>query len=714
MFLVRGVVWFLYQDSLIYVIGCLFAEIRLLCWLPFPDMTGKAFVSSAVGGLLALCSTDYLYRICNVAKCLNPRYCRLQAFGLNSEAKMVGSRSAYGSVPPTEFETTPCLYLLPAFLQACLGVKDGLRIAAPFIGAEAASRIIDASIAADVFGGNLSRAVGVVTPGPIVTSSTAGILALDRSMVMAALEGLLGVLVAAEKGSLESAPVGQGLASRDEDAGAIGYIRKRGLSLVLTTFFVCGGGSRSDRRLWSEHGAPALAKLSAVRPRMKAGDIWEEFLGGAVEYTRGVMEGVADGGERGNIAATLVLALVELERTVDSRGAVLHGPETNGGSLAPQQALGLRVEAGGTNTTPVLWRLGLTDPSVWREHRSEAFSRRGLAKAVSTFDLAQECIGSRWARRWETAAAVLEHFPDPRARLEFLAKGIPLVVGGGDAQDGSLALAGEVVQEMLTAGTVVARAMQLLKGCDPRGAGILEREDPVRDLPLSLSIRSTATENAGEGKVAKPAVRTAEVSYLEEFGVGLPSTRGASYAGGGRCAAEVAAASAAAGVVDIASVFLGVRDGMLPRVKSTDDSNAAAVDIVAFQEPEYGRPPFGLLLPRDLWRTAFKAPLPLGEKENPRPQAVEEEDISHHDLLLAALASAVEAVAKEAAMLGEGFGTAWTVWLMPCLAEVSTALVVSVVGEAFMLGLNLGEDSNRSVERDKDVVTFCVYIYIYI
>lgn len=624
---------------------------------------------------------------------------------------MIGSGSAYGSVPPTEFEATPCLDLLPDFLQACLGVKDGLCIATPLIGAATASRIVDASIAADVFGGNVSRAGGVATPGSI---ATAGVLALDRSMAMAALEGLLGVLTAAEKRSLELAPVGQGLSSRDEDAAAIGYVRERGLSLVLTTFIVCGGGSRSDRRLWSEHGAPALAKLAKVRPRMKSGDIWEEFLGGAVEYTRGVMEDVSGGGEGGNIAAaTLALALVELEGNAGSRGPVLHRSETNSGSLAPQEALELCVEARGSNAIPVLWRLGLTDPSVWREVRLEAFSSRGLTKAVSTADLARECIGSRWARRWETAATVLEHLPDPRARLEFLAKGIPLVVGRGDAhdaQDERLALAGEVVQEMLTAGTVVARAMQLLKECDPCGARILEREDPVSDLPLSLSILST-TEDAGEGKVAKPAVKTAEVGYLEEFGVGLPSTRAASYAGGGRCVAEVAAASAAAGVVDMASVFLGVSDGLLPVVKtgsSTEDSNAAAVDT-------HGRPPklpFGLLLPQDLWQTAFKAPLPLEKKENPRPRTIEE-DIFHHGLLLAALASAVEAVAREeAAMLGEGIGIAWTVWMMPCLAEVSTALAVSVVGEVFVLGLNLGEDSNRLVGRDKCGRVLRLYMFL--
>lgn len=656
---------------------------------------------------------------------------------------MAESGSAYGSVLHAEFETFPLLDLLPAFLQACLGVKDGLHIAAPFIGAAATSRIVDASIAAEVFGGNLSRAVGVATPGPIVTASTAGPLEkslMDRSTAMAALEGLLGVLVAAEKGLLESVTLGRGLAARGggqdegvgekgDDAAAIGYIRERGLGLVLTSFFVCGGGGQSERRLWSEHGAPALAKLATVQPRLETVDIWEEFLEGAVEYTRGVMEGggarnrrggvdVAGGGEGGNIAATLALALVELERTTDSRGPVLHRPETNSGSLAPQQALELHVQARGmsaeTSTIPVLWRLGLTDPSVWRERRSEAFCRRGLAEAVSTVDLAQECAGSRWARRWETAAAVLEHLPDPRARLEFLATGIPLMVGGEDAQDGNrgnaLALAGEVVQEMLTAGVVVARAMQLLKGCEPSKARILEHEDPVSDLPPSLAFPSTTKEDAGEGKVAKPAVRTADVGYLEEFGVGLPNTRGASYVGGGRCAVEVAAASAAAGVVDMASVFPGVRDGTssrFPAVKSrpsTDDSDAAAVDshrVVAFQEPERREPPrlpFDLLLPRDLWRTAFKASLPLGEKENSRPRTVEK-DVFHHDLLLTALASAVEAVAREAAMLGEGISTAWTLRMMPCLAEVSTALVVSVVGEAFVLGLSLDEDSNRSVGR---------------
>ena len=638
-------------------------------------------------------------------------------------------------------DISPSLDMVPAFLQACLGVRDGRSIAPPFIGPAASSRIIDASLSVFALGHDALPLPPDSPPSVVVTSASdyTSSSVPHRSTAMATLEGLLGVL-GAEKAATGGNRSEEQKLEGGEDAMAC--VRKRSLSLLLAAFSGCGD-SRAERRLWGNHGATALAKLVATgssfsssydsswpganapvlsaTPTRQGDGVWEEFLTGAIEHTRRMMEGGRDlendGTGNPGKAAALALALVELERAAVTRGPPLHRPERKIGSSPAANAVVSEEMGVIKDKNPVLWRLGLTDPSVWRERRSEALSAQGSSETVSTVDLARRCVGSRWAARWQTVAAVLGNSPDPSARLEVLTCGVPAAVDGEDAEGGArgshLQMAGEALQEMLTAGVLVSRAVLEVRGCS--GGLLLSSsvdEGESRDLPPRLFIPSASKEGeGGAGKSGKSGARGDHGDPLDDFGVGLPVFRG--LGSWGEVGAEEVATVAAAGVMDVASVCLGVRgndtslaslatgEGAWERRAAGGKGLSAGARHATFLEnftSDAAWHPFGFLLPRDLWRTAAFEPScpPAGERSLPRPP---EGDFPQHDVLLYALAGAVSSLAKDAAAIGEGESDAGALWVMSCLAEVSTGLMVSVVGEAFSRGLSLGNDANRSVGR---------------
>ncbi|CAM9284215.1 unnamed protein product, partial [Scytosiphon promiscuus] len=393
---------------------------------------------------------------------------------------------------------------VPAFLQACLGVTSGRRTTAPFINASTVSETMKTAMA--------SRTA---------TGEPVG----NATLCMAVQEGLLGVLAAgrstAQTGEGSGSPGGQ-----EEDA--LAAVRKEGLPLLLKAFSGHGEGPAAER-LWRQCGAPVLEELVArgaaseeaaagqTPPEPPGCEVWRDFLDGAVEETRRAMEGGDEeealdqeaplpGHEGAERAATLTTALVELQQRLLRRGAA--------------QA----VEA------PVLWRLGLTSASVWRQRRLEAFSRAGAgagsneatptatasaAAGASAAEFGRACIESRWARRWECFSLMLATLPDARSRLSFLMEG----VGSADRAAGTQEeVAGEVLHEIITAGVVVNRAECILNGdvyarmaSRPAAAASAAAlaaagdDEILVDLPsrlLSSSTVSTAGTTGGVGRGA--------------------------------------------------------------------------------------------------------------------------------------------------------------------------------------------------------------------
>lgn len=659
---------------------------------------------------------------------------------------------------------------LPAFLQACLGVWGGRRAAAPFIGASVVSKMADVAVTVhDVAPGAVG---GAVKPSaPAVTVATPG--DVRNAVSMAVLEGLLGVLAVGES-AVAAAATSPPAAAAPEDgtAGgnydeAIASVREEGLRLLLSAFVGCGEG-RVAGRLWTECGAPALAKLvstpsssgeeeTAVR---EAGGqvILQAFLDGAVEHTRGVMEGGVDAGggdipvdeEAAERAATLALALVNLERSAAHRRSIERKPvpAAEGDDGADSQA---SSEETGSGRAPVLWRLGLTRPSVWQSRRAEAFGGVDTAAAATAVaadstlavaDVARSCVSSRWARRWQCTLAILQRLPSARERLALLEEG----VASGEEESGTAVAvaaagrdsgaAGAMLQEIITAGVVVGRASGLLEG---KGyGGLFVGGDGLTDLPQGLAIPSAPVTSVRDGRGAGGG---AGDSVAGEFGVGLPSFRGLS----GRLPQDeptTIAAVAAAGVIDAALAYLG-EDGAFRVVTPTAKDASRPSRRVAFKDTDADGPthPFSLLFPRDLWRVAFEAPTPVaaggGDKTKravvesgrdgkerghaltgseasatasapaPPQSTTNSEDVRLHDLLVSALTSAVGAMAEDAGGGGgvgvsDGRGEVGA-WRVSFSAEVSAGLLASVVGGAFMLGFGLGDEANRYV------LVFCVF-----
>eukprot|EP00903_Cladosiphon_okamuranus_P017695 g16294.t1 len=578
--------------------------------------------------------------------------------------------SAPGAEPPSPPRPTearpgrPAAQDLPALLQASLGVREGRAVAGPFIKPSTVSEVVKVAIS------------------PADLSS-------------AALEGLLGVLAAGGSAAADAAACGN--AGADDDGApeddALATVRKEGLSLLLAAFSGFGGrGGTGADRLWRDCGAPVLEALvvaggdegstsASASPRTATEDplrrrgVLQDFLGGAVERTRSAMEdgGSGDGAER---AATLAWALVDLQRTLRRRWR-----RGEGGAAALPQDL------------PVLWRLGLTCPSVWRERRLEALAgsagaagATAAATAATAADLARACVGSRWARRWECVSLILARLPDERARLSVLAEGV--VHADEAAGDGAaLGVAGEALHEILAAGVVVSRAERLLEGKGYGGIGTGDRLSV--DLPPRLLSSPAASMGGGRGGFEP----------VEEFGLGLPRFLG--FSPPTAVAAEqpgAVAAVAAAGVLDAMAVHLGKTKTSGFKTPSPAPAKAAEAEsspIADSQRQHRQQHPFSLLLPQGLWRAAFRPPSP-----SPSPSPAAPEDLRLHGVLLSAFLSAVKGMAEDAAAAvaaggcvgGAGEAGAWRV---SCSAEISTGLVVAVVGETFTRGLGLGDNANR-------------------
>ncbi|CAN0493149.1 unnamed protein product, partial [Ectocarpus sp. 8 AP-2014] len=564
---------------------------------------------------------------------------------------------------------------LPAFLQACLGATDGgrERTAAPFVKASTVSEVVKVATAASL-SASTSNSAG--------TAEAAGAAIRPTLLSMAVLEGLLGVL--GTGGSGGPADIGRGGVGNDDDA--LAAVRKSGLSLLLAAFSAIGEGRAADR-LWRDVAAPTLQDLVLRGPRQEAAaaavaetpppqwcdGIWQDFVGGAVEEARRAMEGggVNDDGAsdhgapplllpgRGGVerAATLTSALLDLRSALLRRGATL---------LLPDDA-------------PMLWRLGLTRPSVWRQRRLEALAAgarsTGEPLATAAADLARACVGSRWSRRWECVSLVLARLPDARARLSLLVEGVVSV----EAEGGDVGVAGEALHEILAAGVMVSRAVRLLGGEEGRG-GVLEVSV---DLPSCLLVAPAEDTISASGRMARAAA--GGVDSVEDFGVGLARFRGVSMAADGDDP-EAVAAVASAEVLDAALAHLGEQSQGAFEAKAGGAAAAAAAAAEGYGVAS--KQPFSLLLPQGLWRVAFESAAPDAKDE------------SLHAVLLSALSSCLALAAQDAAALagGGGGGEAGAVaWRTACSATVSSGLVVAVVGEAFARGLGLGDEANRCI-----------------
>lgn len=625
---------------------------------------------------------------------------------------------------------------------------DGRQSTAPFVGASVVSKMADVAVAIN---GIAVDSVGAVRPSaPAVTVATSG--GARSAVSMAVLESLLVVLVAGESAATTSSPVATGDAGGNNEA--IVSVREEGLRLLLSAFVGCGEG-RAAGRLWNYFGAPALAKVVSTPSSGKdetsvreggAQVFLQAFLDGAVEHTRWVMEGgietssgepPARDEEAAERAATLALALVYLERAGlqrTPREFELVPAESGDGASASRVSL----EETAWGCAPVLWRLGLTRPSVWQSRRVEAFggvdSAAVTVAADSTLvvaDVARSCVASRWARRWECTLAVLRRLPSARARLALLREG----VASGEEADGAAVagrdsgVAGAMLQEIITAGVIVRRASGFLEG---KGyGGLFEGGDGLADLPQGFAIPSASATAVRDGR---GAVSSAGHSGPEEFGVGLPSFRGLS--GAAQDEPTAIAAVAAAGVIDAALAHLS-EDGAfrtVPTVKGTSrPSRRVAFNDVHSDKRKH---PFSLLFPQDLWRVAFETPTPVvgGDKAKkavagsrrdgkerghyrtgrgasvaasaPATSPPTSEDVRLHALLVSALTSAVDAMAEAAAGVGASDGQGKVgAWRMSSSAEVSSGLLASVVGGAFMLGFGLGDEANRCV-----LYVFCVVV----
>lgn len=687
----------------------------------------------------------------------------LQAYGI----ALPGDRSP--SPPPVASDPGNTAQDLPALVKACLGVAGrSTTLAAPFVTAATVSDMVKVATTA---GGPYSRGTG---------SQPAAAGRLAQAMV---LEGLLGVLLVAgggrvaavDGGSSGSGGVGGGGGGGGDD-DALASVQKEGVSLLLAAFAGLGEGRAADR-LWRDCGAPVLESLVAAGGRggfgggggcgqrlesssettaeeetettyfsshRRCSSIWRDFSDGAVERTRLAMEGEGNNGdgtlyrgpsppqeEGAERAATLASALVELQSTLRQR----QGQKRAGGGVLSEEM----------DDVPVLWRLGLTRPSIWRQLRLEVLalaraagegSEDGAAAATpaaaeagtwSAGDFARACIGSRYARRQDCVSLVLARLPDARARLSLLVEGVAVTAvatsaavaaeegAGVGAGGGVVGVAGAALQEIVAAGVVLSRAQQLLGGESYRG-GMATGGDavPVVDLPSCLLVpalanQSTDGESGGGGGAARAAGSgggVGGVDQAEEFGVGLPSFRGFLPAAGMMDQPVAVAAAASAEVLDAAMVHLSSRDqtgelllksATVARKAGEVETSAVVADRSGSQEHQYQHQhPFSLLLPQGLWRVAFESPT--------RP-APAEEDVRLHGVLVAALHSSVQALAELAAALKGRAGGEAGAWRVSCSAEISTGLLVAVVGEAFVRGFRLGDDANRSV-----CVYFCLCV----
>lgn len=621
---------------------------------------------------------------------------------------------------------------LPSFLQACMGVKDGWKTCTSFISATVVSRIIHAALAQpgaaskNVAGGTLASADG---------SNSTGVYNMQRSVAMALLEGLLAVLAAGCPKNEDD------VAEEDE---ALAKLRENELPLLLTVFAGSDDESHAER-LWRDFGAPALVTLAAsntpqpdtTEEATRGSKIWRTFLRDAVEHIRRVMEGGEEDSEGGvetslspdrsavEHGATLALKLVEVRSEALQLGSARYSARDD---IPPESD---------EEDFPILWRLGLTRPSVWRERRLEALQidMPGEQASAGLGTFARACVRSRWAQRWECLSAILTRIPNTHQRLEFFIEGVGRASASategmeGATAGGIVGVAGEALQEILVAGVLVERATRLLQG---KGhLGLAADDGPLVDLPSGL-LTPPEFKTTGEG--ASRGVPRGEDrgddAYLNDFGVGLPSFRNLSAPGEGPVA--TVAATNSAEVVGAALCHLNFEKSDFAGRNQT--SAEISGSNTQYQQPQE---PFDLLLPHDLWRTAFIAPFPrlhghmafsnvAGKKHgaesfnsNPREgggsarsRAVSSdeagkgavapgtdrptaEDVRLHSVLMFAFACAMDMMADGVTGVAFDGPDAFGAWLVSCLAEVSSGLLASVVGETFMSGLNLGDEAYR-------------------
>lgn len=551
----------------------------------------------------------------------------------------------------------------PAFLQACLGVDGWRRTSDPFIGASTISRIVDVALAVSSLDGSLDLTANA-EKGDDVTApenvSEEGKTAPGRFLSLLVLEGLLGVLAAEESTAVPPPSVAS-------DSKAVVIVREKGLSLVLAAFSGCGTGRRADR-VWQDFGVSALANLILVsvksssggalvdREALRSSSVWQEFLDSAVEHTRWVMEGGdnkdGDGGdcsggpEVAKQVATLALALIELEAKIVLRIRSSYRAQEGDHPLIDRStAISGLVGSGslGKGYLPILWRLGLTQPSVWRQRRAEMFAGLGAREAVAgshktpeeMANFARACVQSRWARRCECTSSIFARYANARTRLSLLMEGV-VGVGGGDGgaiknnrQD--VDIAGEALQEILAASVTLGRAARLLEG---EGYGGLLLPTGLVDLPRGLEVPSAKTKKATTGgdkvgsiaafgEVGKKGGVSGSGELLAEFGVGLPNFRGVS--AGVKEGISAVAGIAAVRVLDAAASHLGsdgsafkAATGASSRVASIGNGHPRHHDDEPELLQQQLQDPFSLWLPRDLWPAAFKA------------QATAEMDLSAH------------------------------------------------------------------------------------
>ncbi|CAM9603815.1 unnamed protein product, partial [Choristocarpus tenellus] len=417
---------------------------------------------------------------------------------------------------------------LPEFLEACFGVWNGQQVRSPFVSPCVASEIVDGIAVMARLPPSLS----------VCTNSAEAVSGAHKGPGPVLLEGMLRVLcaVGSRRGSRRGSGKGSGVVDSAMEA-----LEARAVQLLLVAFQGCCCGGRVER-VWRDHGSKVLMKIVSLNhfqggtlERSRGREVWDNFLEGAVEYTRLAIEGKGDGGggggrqpvqDSGEVstrrAAVLMLELVKLQEEVWTN---LQGGVGNCCSH-------------GVGDEPVLWRLGLTNPVVWQHRRKEALTsatdRESRSKGREVGALIHSLNGSRWKLRWDCLSCGLGRLSSPSERLLLLlrdqAKASVDGVGLGEG-----CIGGEVLYEVLMAGVVFCACLRQTtkrrSGHDSDSSDLGPNDLPTGlGVPLPLpgstvnrSDTSTGGNGGGASKGACPA----------DFGIGCSSWRGGSFENGG-------------------------------------------------------------------------------------------------------------------------------------------------------------------------------------